>query len=135
VIQGNIDKQQGSNPGAGPKAYNPGTPLAPATPAAPKPAAPKAPAAADNTQYYRDPGNGAPIVPLGNKQQAGKGIYGNEQGTGVPGDNTKFFGVPGDGSQPKGPAIGGPAPTPGTKPMKEDSDLSWMLDKLKKMSR
>jgi len=41
VIQGNIDKQQGSNPGAGPKAYNPGTPLAPATPSASRPAAPR----------------------------------------------------------------------------------------------
>jgi hypothetical protein len=65
VIQGNIDKQQGSNPGAGPKAYNPGTPLAPAA--------------------------------------------------------------------PKGPAIGGTATTPGAKPMKEDADLAWMIDKIKKM--
>ena len=71
-----------------------------------------APAADDNRQYYRDPGDGGPVVPLGTKAQAGPGIYGDEKGRydKMPGDNTRFFSTPGPEAAKPAPAAPAPAP-------------------------
>ena len=47
----------------------------------------------DTRIHYRDPGNGGPIVKLGTKKEAGKGLYGDENGRfdKMPGDTTRFF--------------------------------------------
>ena len=47
----------------------------------------------DTKIYYRDPGNGGPIVKLGTKKEAGKGLYGDENGRfdKMTGDTTRFF--------------------------------------------
>ena len=55
---------------------------------------PKTPDDDEDTKiYYRDPGNGGPIVKLGTKKEAGKGLYGDENGRfdKMPGDTTRFF--------------------------------------------
>ena len=71
-----------------------------------------APAADDGRQYYRDPGDGAPLVPLGTKSQAGPGLYGDEKGRydKMPGDNTRFFSTPGPEAAKPAPAAPAPAP-------------------------
>jgi hypothetical protein len=50
----------------------------------------------DTRIHYRDPGNGGPIVKLGTKKEAGKGLYGDENGRfdKMPGDTTRFFSQP-----------------------------------------
>jgi len=71
-----------------------------------------APAADDGRQYYRDPGDGGPIVPLGTKSQAGPGLFGDEKGRydKMPGDNTRFFSTPGPEAAKPAPAAPAPAP-------------------------
>jgi len=65
----------------------------------------------DGRQYYRDPGDGGPVVPLGTKSQAGPGLYGDEKGRfdKMPGDNTRFFSTPGPETAKPAPAAPAPA--------------------------
>jgi hypothetical protein len=65
----------------------------------------------DGRQYYRDPGDGGPVVPLGTKSQAGAGLYGDEKGRfdKMPGDNTRFFSTPGPETAKPAPVAPAPA--------------------------
>jgi len=65
----------------------------------------------DGRQYYRDPGDGGPVVPLGTKSQAGPGLYGDEKGRfdKMPGDNTRFFSTPGPETAKPAPVAPAPA--------------------------